>query len=37
MSLNLRIVADEWMMVLGGVAAFMVVKAIEASDVIARL
>jgi glutathione-regulated potassium-efflux system protein KefB len=28
MSLNLRIVADEWRMVLGGVVAFMVVKAI---------
>jgi glutathione-regulated potassium-efflux system protein KefB len=28
MSLNLRIVADEWIMVLGGVVAFMIVKAI---------
>ncbi len=36
MSLNLRIVMDEWMMVLGGVLAFMIVKAIGIY-VIARL
>jgi glutathione-regulated potassium-efflux system protein KefB len=36
MSLNLRIVAEEWMMVLGGVLAFMVVKAIGIY-VVARL
>ena len=36
MSLNLRIVMDEWMMVLGGVLAFMIVKAIGIY-IIARL
>ncbi|MCW8088439.1 monovalent cation:proton antiporter-2 (CPA2) family protein [Sabulicella glaciei] len=36
MSLNLRIVADEWALVLGGVLAFMVVKALGIY-VIARL